>query len=83
LDHSGETFGVHDISMTELDRLTGLPRFNMPLELGLFLGAHRFGSKDQRRKVALILDRERYRCQAFISDIAGRTSMHRAGNCLR
>ena len=29
-------FGVHDISRTELDAATGLPRFNMPLELGLF-----------------------------------------------
>ena len=32
-------FGIHDISRTELDPANGLPRFNMPLELGLFLGA--------------------------------------------
>jgi hypothetical protein len=30
-------FGIHDISRTELDRRNRLPRFNMPLELGLFL----------------------------------------------
>ncbi|MEK6375316.1 MAG: hypothetical protein AABO58_21790 [Acidobacteriota bacterium] len=36
-------FGIHDISRTELDAGTDLPRFNMPLELGLFLGAKRFG----------------------------------------
>ena len=30
-------FGVHDISRTELDRKSCLPRFNMPFELGLFL----------------------------------------------
>jgi hypothetical protein len=35
--------GIHDLSRTELDRATRLPRFNMPLELGLFLGARRFG----------------------------------------
>jgi hypothetical protein len=35
--------GIHDISRTELDVKSGLPRFNMPLELGLFLGAKRFG----------------------------------------
>jgi hypothetical protein len=29
-------FGLHDISRTTLDRATRLPRFNMPLELGLF-----------------------------------------------
>lgn len=68
----GCRLGVHDISRTELDGLNGLPRFNMPFELGLFVGAVRFGSaRDQRRKVCLVLDRERYRFQKFISDIAG------------
>lgn len=38
-------YGVHDISNTELDAASGLPRFNMPLELGLFLGARNFGKK--------------------------------------
>ena len=33
-------YGIHDISKTEPDPGSGLPRFNMPLELGLFLGAH-------------------------------------------
>jgi hypothetical protein len=62
---------VHDISRTQLDRGTRLPRFNMPLELGLFLGAKTFGSGDHKRKVAIILDTERFRYQKFISDIAG------------
>lgn len=43
----------------------------MPLELGLFLGASRFGGGPQKRKACLILDRERYRYQVFCSDIAG------------
>ena len=64
-------FGVHDISRTELDDQTQTPRFNMPLELGVFLGAKHFGNKQQKEKVCLILDREQYRYQAFISDIAG------------
>lgn len=62
---------VHDISRTQLDRANRLPRFNMPLELGIFLGAKSFGSRDQRRKAAIILDTERYRYQKYISDIAG------------
>ena len=62
---------VHDISRTELDKGSNLPRFNMPFELGLFLGARRFGGGIQARKVCLILDREPYRYQAFLSDIAG------------
>ena len=64
-------FGIHDISRTELDESSGLPRFNMPLELGIFLGAKRFGQKKQKQKSCLILDLERYRFQKFISDIAG------------
>ena len=32
-------FGVHDISRVQLDPVNQLPRFNMPLELGLFLVA--------------------------------------------
>jgi hypothetical protein len=63
--------GIHDISRTDLDPTTRLPRFNMPLELGLFLGAKRYGPADQKRKNCLILDVERYRYQQFISDIAG------------
>ena len=64
-------YGIHDISRTELDRDSGLPRFNMPLELGIFLGAKRFGTEEQKRKKCLVLDREQYRYQQFISDIAG------------
>jgi hypothetical protein len=43
----------------------------MPLELGIFLGAQRFGTGVHRRKNCLIFDRERYRYQQFISDISG------------
>jgi len=49
-------FGIHDISRTEPDAVTGLPRFNMPLELGMFLGAKRYGRGEQRQKSCLILD---------------------------
>lgn len=64
-------YGIHDISATELDPVNRLPRFNMPLELGIFLGATRYGTTKQRRKSCLILDREQYRYQKFCSDIAG------------
>jgi hypothetical protein len=62
---------IHDISRTELDDEFQLPRFNMPLELGVFLGAKRFGSEENRQKKCLILDVEQYRFQKFISDLAG------------
>ena len=64
-------YGIHDISRTELDKGSELPRFNMPLELGVFLGAKKFGIEEQERKKCLILDTEPYRYQQFISDIAG------------
>lgn len=63
--------GIHDISRTELDRGTKLPRFNMPLELGMFLGAKHYGDATQRRKLCLVLDRTPHRYQKFCSDIAG------------
>jgi hypothetical protein len=63
--------GIHDISRTELDDTWKLPRFNMPLELGLFLGAKRYGTGDQRKKLALILDCDPFRFQKYCSDIAG------------
>jgi hypothetical protein len=64
-------YGVHDISRTEVTSASGLPRFNMPLELGMFLAAKRFGVGRQKQKVCLILDSVPYRYQQFISDIAG------------
>ena len=64
-------FGVHDISAVQLDPQHGLPRFNMPLELGLFLGCKRYGGTAQREKVSLIFDADPHRYQIFISDIAG------------
>lgn len=64
-------FGIHDLSRTELDDANGLPRFNMPLELGIFLGAKRYGNKEQKAKRVLVLDVEAYRYQRFISDLAG------------
>ncbi|MCH7713058.1 MAG: hypothetical protein IIC99_05500 [Chloroflexi bacterium] len=62
-------YSVNDISRTELDPATGLPRFNMPFELGLFLGARSFGGKVQRAKRCLIIDKEQYRYQQFLSDL--------------
>jgi hypothetical protein len=64
-------YGIHDLSRTELDRHYNLPRFNMPLELGLFLGAKYAGAAGQSEKQALIFDKEQYRYQRFISDLAG------------
>ena len=67
----GCRLAIHDISRTQPDPTTGLPRFNMPLELGIFLGALWFGPAKQKRKQCMVLDTDRYRFQQFCSDIAG------------
>jgi hypothetical protein len=64
-------YAVHDISRVEVDSKSRLPRFNMPLELGLFLGAQEYGSDEQKLKRSLVLDSIPYRYQKFCSDIAG------------
>ncbi len=62
---------IHDICRTESDGDPPLPRFNMPFELGLFLGLmHQPGHRRLRRS-CVIFDRDRYRYQRFLSDIAG------------
>lgn len=72
LDIIGECrFGIHDLSRVTLDSKNHLPRFNMPLELGIFLGAKRFGGSHHARKSCLVLDRDQYRYQIFCSDIGG------------
>lgn len=76
-------YGIHDLSRTELDATNRLPRFNMPLELGLFLGAKRYGGKAQRPKRALILDVDQHRYQKFISDLAGMDIHEHGGDAMR
>jgi hypothetical protein len=64
-------YGVHDISRVTLDSKSRLPRFNMPLELGLWLGAKRYGNERHRQKRALVLDEIDDRYRVFCSDISG------------
>ena len=76
-------YGIHDLSRTELDAVSGLPRFNMPLELGIFLGAKRYGDAPQKAKRLLVLDVDAYRCQRFISDLAGMDIHSHGGDPIR
>jgi hypothetical protein len=61
---------IHDLSRVELNP-SGLPRFNMPFEFGLFLGAHRFGGKRHKSKTALAMVAAPYKLPIYLSDIAG------------
>ena len=66
-------YGIHDISKADLDEKSQLARFNMPLELGIFIGAHHFAAPKSynRSKQYVVLDSEQYRYQKFISDLSG------------
>jgi hypothetical protein len=71
-------FGIHDISFMSLDPQTRLARLNMAFELGMFLAAKRFGSSQQKQKIALVLDKRGYRYRASLSDISGQDiAIHR------
>ena len=72
-------FGIHDISRTETNNIA-LPRFNMPFELGIFFGAKKFGDQEQKNKVALVLEREKYLYQQYISDLNGIDTKAHGGN---
>lgn len=65
---------IHDLSRTGLGA-HGLPRFNMPFELGLTIGARSFGSGRQRRKRACILVARAHTLPRYLSDLAGSDPM--------
>ena len=60
-------YAIHDLSRIELDPTTNLPRFNMALELGIFLGTNLFSEN----KKCLVMETEQYRYQRMCSDISG------------
>lgn len=67
---AGSKYSIHDLSRVELDEVSALPRFNMPLELGLDLGCKRY-SPSRKDKSLLIFDAQPHRFQKYISDIGG------------
>lgn len=72
-------YAIHDLSRTTFDDSNGLPRFNMPLELGIDLGCKAF-SQDHGDKSLLIFDAEQYRFQKYVSDLGGQDIQHHAND---
>lgn len=64
-------YSIHDLSRVTLDETANLPRFNMPLELGICIGAIEFGNKKQKDNKYLIIESEKFRFKQFISDLSG------------
>lgn len=63
-------FGIHDLSRLKAQRAGEIYRLNMPLELGLDIGCRRFKGGDHADKRCLIMETERYRYQAALSDLS-------------
>ncbi len=67
----GSRFGIHDLSRIQAKKKAEYYRLNMPFELGLDVGCIRFrGGKWSSRKKCLILESEKYRYQAALSDMS-------------
>src|ERR1700754_73026 len=63
-------YSVHDLSAVVLDPINGLPRFNMPFELGIAVGLKKSARAFASHSL-LVLEEEKYTCQKCLSDIAG------------
>jgi hypothetical protein len=72
-------YSIHDLSRTELDDATALPRFNMPLELGIDLGCKAYHPECSLKSL-LIFDSEQHRFQKYMSDIGGQDIHHHAND---
>ena len=64
-------YGIHDLSCVELTDESPLPRFNMPYELGIFMGCKSFGGALHKKKDFIVIDSVPHRYKRLISDLAG------------
>lgn len=64
-------YAIHDLSRLQARQQGEFYRLNMPLELGIDVGCRVFGRAPLNLKRCLILEVQRYRYQAAISDLAG------------
>jgi len=64
-------YGIHDISRIKAEKAGEIFRLNMPFELGIDVGCRNFGTRKQKQKRLLILEAERFRFQAGLSDLSG------------
>jgi hypothetical protein len=64
-------YAIHDLSRLQAKRAGEYYRMNMPFELGIDVGCRLFGKGCWPRKRCLVLEAERFRYQAAISDLSG------------
>ena len=73
-------YSIHDLSRCQAKQVDELYRLNMPFELGVDFGCQRYGESPFSEKIILILEEERFRYQAAISDLAGSDIASHEGN---
>ena len=63
---------IHDLSRTKpvSQQASALPRFNMPYELGLCMGARRFSTSHRYDKIKIMVS-EPYKLPEYLSDLGG------------
>lgn len=64
-------FGIHDLSRLKAKKAGEFFRLNMPFELGMDYAAKKFMGDPHSTKKILVLEAERYRFQAALSDLSG------------
>lgn len=73
-------YAIHDLSRLQAQEKGEYYRLNMPLELGLDVGCRLFGRGLHGTKRCLILEEQRYRYQAALSDLSGSDIAVHGGN---
>jgi hypothetical protein len=63
-------YAIHDLSRIQSSKVGEFYRLNMPFELGLDVGCSLFKGRQWSGKKCLILEAERFRYQAAISDLS-------------
>lgn len=63
-------YAIHDLSRIKAKKAGELFRFNMPFELGIDVGCRLFKGGGWAQKKCLILEAQRYRYQAALSDLS-------------
>ena len=64
-------YSIHDLSRCQSREIGEHYRLNMPFELGLDFGCQKYYGDPYTEKVILILEEQKYRYQAALSDLAG------------
>ena len=63
-------YAIHDLSRLQAREAGEYYRLNMPFELGIDVGCRLFGKGRRSQKRCLVLEAERYRYQAALSDLS-------------